>query len=392
MVFKGKKGIALVSALLILLALSIIGVIAINTTVTDTKISANLKGIKQAFYIADAGISHAGALLQQNIGTWDTYLPSPFIDTTNLGAGSYSVTASNVDGTNKKKVVSTGRTSTGAKATIEAIFIRAKFTPDDAITTNGDLRISGNANILGSSGGVHSNSNLTISVSPNIAQTASASGTASPSPPYTSGASTVSIPEIDPTDFASYADYKLDSDGNVYEAGSTIPEPTSGGRWYGWNYNSGNQRWDKSSNDTPPPGNLYIVGDANVSGNPGSASVPWETTLIVTGDLEISGNPYIVDYTDPSDPIGVQNLLFVAGGKLRISGNVTQTGEGIIAAYEGIKISGNPTLNGAIIGRNATEDEENRISGNPTITYSGGLLTPFSSNTVSILAWRQVNE
>jgi len=389
MVFKEKKGIALVSALLILLALSIIGVIAINTTVTDTKISANLKGIKQAFYIADAGISHAGALLQENISTWDTYSLS--IATTALGDGSYSVTASNVDGTNKKKVVSTGRTSTGAKATIEAIFIRAKFTPDDAITTNGDLRISGNANILGSSGGVHSNGDLKVLGNPTIAQGGSASGTASPSPPYTSGASTVSIPEIDPTDFASYADYKLDSDGNVYNSEGVI-QPTTGGRWYGWDYNSGNQRWDKSSNDTPPPGNLYIEGDATVSGNPGSVSVPWETTLIVTGDLEISGNPYIVDYTDPSDPIGVQNLLFVAGGELRISGNVTQTGKGIIAAYEGIKISGNPTLNGAIIGGNATEDEENNISGNPTITYSGGLLSPFSSNTVSILAWRQVSK
>lgn len=391
MVVKDKKGIALVSALLILLALSIIGVIAINTTVTDTKISGNLKGIKQAFYIADAGISHAGALLQQNIGTWDTYSLS--IATTALGDGSYSVTASNVDGTNKKKVVSTGRTSTGAKATIEAIFIRAKFTPDDAITTNGDLKISGNANILGSSGSVQSNSDLKVSGKPTIAQGGSASGTADPSPPYTSGASTVSIPEIDPTDFASYADYKLASDGKVYDSeGNLLWDTNTQGEWKGWDYSNPNPKWTLSSDDTPPYGNLYIVGDAKVSGNPGSASVPWETTLIVTGDLEISGNPYIVNYTDPSDPIGVQNLLFVAGGKLKISGNVTQTGKGIIAAYEGIKISGNPTLNGAIIGGNATEDKENKISGNPTITYNGGLLSPFSSNTVSILAWRQVNK
>lgn len=391
MIFKDKKGIALVAALLILLTLSIIGVIAITTTVTDTKISGNLKDIKQAFYLADAGISHAGYLLQQNIGTWDTYLPSPFIDTTNLGAGSYSVIISNIGTTViRKKVVSTGKTSTGSKAIIEAIFSRAPFIPDDAIITNGDLKISGKPNIAGSNGGVHSNEDLKVSGEPTIAQTSSASKTASPSPPYISGAPTVSIPEINPTQFASYADYRLKSDGKVYKTGSALPEDMPGGKWYGWDYSSG--KWTLSGNDTPPPGILYIEGDAHISGDPGSASDPWQTTLIATGNIEIPGNPIIANYKDPSDPIGVQNLLFVAGLGLKISGNATQTFDGIIAAHGHIEVSGNPTLNGSIIAENATGTKENKVSGDMTITYNGGLLSPFISNTVSILAWRQVNE
>lgn len=384
MVFKDKKGIALIAGLLVLLALSTIGVIAITTTVTDTKISGNVKDIKQAFYLADAGISHAGALLKQNIGTWDTYLTS--IDAT-LGAGSYSVTISNVGTTViRKRVVSTGRTSTGARAIIEAIFSRASFSSDDAIITNTNLRISGNPTIAGSKGGVHSNENLNVSGNPTIAQTASASGTANPSPPYISGASTVSIPTINPAQFRSYLDYRLASDGNVYNSAGVI-QPTTGGRWYGWDYSSGT--WTKSDNEISPPAILYIEGDARVSGNPGSVSVPWETTLIATGDIRISGNPIIADYKDPSDPIGVQNLLFVAGGNLRISGNLTQTLDGIIAAYGYIEVSGNPNLTGYIIAQTGTE---NRVSGNMTITYNGGMDSPFSSNTLSIIAWRQVNQ
>lgn len=388
MVFKDKKGMALISALLILLALSIIGVIAVNTTVTDTKISGNLKDSKQAFYLADAGISHAGYLLKQNIDNWDTYLTP--IGTTNLGAGSYSVTISNIGTTEiRKKVVSTGETSTGAKAVIEAIFIKASFSPDNAITSDGNLKISGNPTIAGSNGGVQSNSDLKVSGNPTIAQTASASGTASPSPPYISGASTVDIPAIDPTQFKSYADYQLRSDGKVYnQAGFEV---TVG--WDGWDYSSG--RWTLSTDDIPPPANLYIEGDAKVSGSPGSVPEPWETTLIATGNIEISGNPIIADYKDPSDPIGVQNLLFVAGGNIKISGNVTQTSaEGIIAAYGNIEVSGNPTLNGYIITNNATGMgmTENKVSGNMTITYNGGMASPFSSNTVSMIAWRKVNE
>ncbi|MEW6161757.1 MAG: PilX N-terminal domain-containing pilus assembly protein [Nitrospirota bacterium] len=387
---KDKRGIALVAALLVLLALSIIGVVAVNTTVTDTKISGNLKDIKQAFYLADAGISHAGYLLQQNIGSWDTYLPSPFIDTTILGAGSYSVTISNI-GTTVKKVVSTGIASTEAKAVIEAVFIRAPFSPDNAIITNGNIEISGNPTIAGSNGGVHSNKDLEIRGSPNIAQTASASGTASPSPPYISGAPTLDIPTINPTQFASYADYQLKSDGKVYRTGSTLPEGTSGGTWYGWDYSEG--KWTLSGNDTPPPGMLYIEGDARVSGNPGSASEPWQTTLVATGNIELSGNPIIADYKDPSDPIGVQNLLFVAGLGLKISGNATQTFDGIIAAHGNIEVSGNPNLNGYIIAENATGiGTENKVSGNMTITYNGDMASPFISNTVSMIAWRKVNE
>lgn len=383
MVFKDKKGIALVTALLILLALSVIGVIAVNTTVTDTKISGNLKGIRLAFYLADAGISHAGVLIKKGVDTIEA--------TYNLGEGSYTITISNV-GT-LKKVVSTGKTSTGANnATLEGLFIK-KTSPDDAITTNEDLEIKGNVTVDGSNATAHSNSDLEIEGSVKI-DTSSASGKANPDPPHTSNAPKVDILTIDPTKFACYAEYQLKSDGKVYKVDkkdcSLTKEPTDkDGSWYGWRYKPG--EWKKTDNKTPPPAMLYIEGDAEVSGGPGSVSKPWETALIATGDLKISGNPTIAHYRDPSDPIEVQNLLFVAGGeKIKISGNLTQPVDGIIAAHGNIEVSGKGlTLNeGCIIAENATDEDENDISGNSKITYNGGMASPFINKVIKI-GWRQ---
>jgi cytoskeletal protein CcmA (bactofilin family) len=315
--------------------------------------------------------------------------------TINVGGrnGTYTVTTSQREH-NRITIRSRG-TIAGATSEVEALFSRA-FSPDGAIITNENLRISGNPTITGSNGGVHSNSDLTISGNPTIDQTASAfkNLTISGNPTIAQtirDAPRVDIPTIDPRQFASYADYQLRSGGRVFRKGSTVPENMPGGKWHGWDYSNG--KWTLSGNVAPPAGMLYIEGDAHVSGNPGSVPNPWRTTLVATGNINLSGNPIIADHKNLSDPIGVQNLLFVAGGDIKISGNATQTFEGIIAARGHIRVSGNPSLNGCIIAENATgtQDQENRVSGNMTITYNGGMASPFISNTVRILSWRQVH-
>ncbi|MDI6790178.1 MAG: hypothetical protein QME44_05770, partial [Thermodesulfobacteriota bacterium] len=69
--------------------------------------------------------------------------------------------------------------------------------------------------------------------------------------------------------------------------------------------------------------------------------------------------------------------------------------EGIIAAHEQIEISGNPGLNGYVIAEDATSTSntanENKISGNMSLTYNG-LGGPFNSDKVQIVSWREVNE
>ena len=56
---KAEAGIALVTALLILMSLTTIGLFATNTTIVHQDISANLKASKQGFYLAEAGMVEA---------------------------------------------------------------------------------------------------------------------------------------------------------------------------------------------------------------------------------------------------------------------------------------------------------------------------------------------
>ena len=53
MLYANQKGVAIVVVLLALTTLTIAGLTAIKTTLTDTQISGNLKDIKQAFFISN---------------------------------------------------------------------------------------------------------------------------------------------------------------------------------------------------------------------------------------------------------------------------------------------------------------------------------------------------
>jgi len=52
-----EKGIALVLSMLLLLVVTLIGINALNTSMYDTRISANERASVQAFYVADARIN-----------------------------------------------------------------------------------------------------------------------------------------------------------------------------------------------------------------------------------------------------------------------------------------------------------------------------------------------
>lgn len=68
------KGAILVVCMLILVILSLMGVAAIMTTSTETKISANSRKAEQAFFSADAGIERA----RMNIDYGDSQSTPPY--------------------------------------------------------------------------------------------------------------------------------------------------------------------------------------------------------------------------------------------------------------------------------------------------------------------------
>lgn len=56
---ENEKGFVLITALVILVLLTFMGIFALNTTTTEIQISGNDRVYKQAFYSADSGISYA---------------------------------------------------------------------------------------------------------------------------------------------------------------------------------------------------------------------------------------------------------------------------------------------------------------------------------------------
>lgn len=316
------------------------------------------------------------------------------LTTQGLGKGTFTVMAT-LRGLNPQQwqLASTG-TVAGASKTVTVQIRRNPFNPPYALVTGGDLTITGNSTISGSVGSVHSNEDLVISggsVSIAGVATSSETYTGPNNPGWGGGQPKVEIPKVEPDDFRQYATYELRSDGNVYcgqagaSVGCTPGAQVTTGPATEWSYNSG--KWTMNNNNATN-GAFYVEGNAKVSGNPGSSITPWQTTIIATGDIDIAGTPVMNRYT--------QNLLLVAGRDLVVSGNANTAYEGIMAAHEQLKISGNPQLNGFVFSENAENlsgtvlvDEISSVVGSATITYNGQLgNNPFQGD-LTIVSWME---
>jgi type II secretory pathway pseudopilin PulG/predicted heme/steroid binding protein len=256
------------------------------------------------------------------------------------------------------------------------------YQPNAAIVSGGDMKISGNPEILGANGTVIVNGNIDIGGNSTIAQDVIATGeiniTGIPSigGDQQEFAPPPDIPPITPSDYYSYRDYRLASNGKVYDTSETMVWDTiASGAYQGWLYD-GAGKWtlngDSAANHT-----YYIEGNVKISGNPGSAEIPWRTTLIITGYLDISGSPKIA----PNEP----GTLYIVGKDVKISGaNYQQTEQALIAAHEQVNISGTSSYLGSILAEDAEDicslvtsksELSMDISGNPTVTYNGSLTT-----------------
>ena len=119
-----QKGYVLIVCLLIFSLLLVMGMTAINLTVINLKIAGNLKAIKQAHYLAESGIHHAIDHINKHLNDWDSYGSSSsetLLPKISLKCGHYSVTIENIAG-NRKKLLSTGITDSGARACFETVF------------------------------------------------------------------------------------------------------------------------------------------------------------------------------------------------------------------------------------------------------------------------------
>jgi cytoskeletal protein CcmA (bactofilin family) len=303
---------------------------------------------------------------------------------------------------NRKAVLQvTGFAGDNTVVTLEAIIGRNTL---PAIVSDGSLTITGNPTIDGAFGGIHSNANLTVAGNVDIADDATATGT------YTEfggsvviggdsggGRTPISVPSVNAADHRGNADFVLTVGvGGGRIRGPFNPDGTLGPVLcdasvnpnlcvlpWGWQYDAAGSGW-RVSGVVLTDGTYYVMGNVSISGSPPLIGPPKSLTVIAEGNIRISGSPRIQPDTN--------GLMFVTDRDLVISGHPVMTAgiEGQILVREQMMISGNPTLNGAILIDNASNLSglvvNSQIVGSPTITYNGTL----DADGFVVSGWREV--
>ena len=427
---KNEGGVAIITVLMFLILLAILAPVALKKTGQDSKATSNYLRDKQTFYMAEAGIQHAmNTMYTSAVDGLDAEIVNGEAGTVMLNAqafgnGTYTVTATDNDDGDGNFTTDTDNiiylqsvgTLNGRNQTTR-VLVRAStvnFSPSSAILTDDDLIISGNANILGAGAGIHTNGDLDSSGNMVVSGSVSAVGTANVGNPgnvggsITSSAAPVPVPpdvadlaelkDFMDTTFKSHADFVFDATGKVTDGAGNVLADLGGasGTYDGWDFDPGKPSW-KLANNSPADGMYYFD---DTSAGVSSAPSGWDMTLVAEGHIEISGNPQFTVSKDPADPEGVQNIGLMALYDLKLNGNANQNIDGIIFAGQQLAISGNPNVNGSIIGKGFTTSVEHgddhittsTISGNITLTYNGGLATPFPTTTVVLttLSWQEL--
>jgi hypothetical protein len=272
-----------------------------------------------------------------------------------------------------------GITPDGASAAID---VAIGSVPFPAMATEGDLKISGNPELVGRCGGAHANHIMVVSGTPVVSGTLSASDTVTVSGHVRdtlhrqvtplSHAPPLEIPDLDPLEYCAAADFVLQADGWVLDRTSGQTYDARSDAKFGWKLSSNTPPvWDFGGNAVTT-GTFCAMGNAIVSGNPGTENSPANMSLIATGSIKVSGNPYLAG----EDPSGI---VLLAGGDVTISGNpsaLSQNYRGLVYSGSQCEVSGNPRLGGQLLCKDKPNPpdandyvSENKLNGNAEITF-----------------------
>lgn len=407
-----EQGFALVAVLLAMALLTAIGAALTMIGVVDFRASINHRSATQALLLADAGATHALALMRGPLAgrsysevllgadglpaTEDDGLLVGFdleggdaLPDTGvvLGQGRYLVRVVNDDADpsgdpyldNNHRFIARcrGETRDGGVAEVRVMLAAPAF---PAIAVNGALMLPGNPAVLGPCAGVHANGELTINGNPTVDGEVTYSGEVNLSGTVHDAAGNVvapryewpvEVPNHDPVAFRDQAGYIL-QDGWVVTVGALRDSASATGQGArGWKYNASQNTYSLSG-DEAEPGTYWVHGNVEVTGNAGKEGDPLRITIIATGSVKVTGTPRLT----PEHPDG---MLILAGGDVEIGGNasgVTPNYAGLVYAGSQCQVHGNPSVGGHILCHDAPNPasstdlvSENRVNGNPTITY-----------------------
>ncbi len=436
-----ERGVALILSLLIIMVLSVLSASIVVTTLTESKVSAVQRWDAEALFIAEAGLEEV--LYRVNLqfptevtvngetfnaaikdtGSWDTdwmtriflcsYPPpagegncehTATIQSENSWLDYSHPTDENLALSIQHKLNSDGTIATLDSAPINLVTVYGRkglakrevlaelspdrWHPNSALLCEEDMVVSGNPEIGGTVGHVHTNSNMEIPGSPHIHGDASACGVVNISGGPTidgdiiEGAREQWIPEVRAEDYEFMLDYRLCSDGMILDAGDNPVEVE-----LGWNHTPG--KW-KVTGNSAADGVYYVEGNVEILGNPGSPEDLWEATIICEGCISVGGSPFMVS--------GYGGILLVAEGDanhdgvidaepvVEVSGTPSQHAanySGAILSHGDLKIKGNPGVEGCLVCEGGIP-----IGGSPIILYNGARYK-FPYMRYGLAAWRE---
>lgn len=381
---RGRAGIALPSALLGLVFMSVLSLAVWTMVDQGAKSGRSRQQAARAMHVAEAGMAHAlglgrGALSSHSLtrilrgsdnvaGTADDGrligygLPSsdqiPIAGHAFAG-GSYSVTVTDdpadtdgnalVDSNNQVRVRCVGTLPDGSSADVSAVVRKIQL---PGVVINGNLEISGKLASTGTCGGIHANGNMTGGGQPTVSTLASATGTVSVTvSPKQSGAAPVAVPDLSPATYCVGADFYI-----------------TAATW-------------KPNASTLAPGTYCVTGNVEFDGDIATAASPRTVSVIASGTIKVPGKVFLrADHPD--------GILFLAGGDMDIQGD--GGGQGLIYAGGQCYISAKPVYNGQLVCANKSPHPganlvpANLISGDAVFSYS---CTGMFGQNWRIVAW-----
>lgn len=406
---KADNGFAMISVMLFGVAMLGLLIFTVSQVQQATSQSTDHIAFEREIHLAESGIDQALARLQKD-GTWST-TSVPHVVTTpadedawvlarlddpsayelhSVDTGEYAIVKPT--GRNVVYAASWAPSRALAKRTrvVKAEYLFSSYSPSNAVLSNGTLKIGGSASVLGSLGNVHANGNIeVVGGALTVEGTLTATGTVTNGQAgWVGGQAPQEVPEVTPRsvydkfaldgDFSEYW-YDLCPDGSVRLPSASGPctgvVESSSGKFKGWELTNAGWRNDRE----PYDGVFYIYqGSAKITGT----QTVWEATIIaepagvdgslVDGDIEMNGKPLLHGF--------LPDIALIAGRDLDIQGTGNGDGEyeGLLGAHEQFKITGNPTLTGAVIGELETDTpgspvSENYVSGSMMITHNTGL-------------------
>jgi Tfp pilus assembly protein PilX len=412
-----QEGVALVTAIFALLIATVIGIAVYYTAIISFTIAVNERNNTEAFYIADAGVNHAVALIGKAqktqysailkagdatpntgdelsvaplSGLWTSAqsIPAGNVNSggvVNFGAGGggrYWVAVKNdsavgetatIDLNGILIVTATGVGRDGATATVE-VTIKDNSANYPGVLINGKAKISGSVKISGSNGSLHANDTLIINGNPCADQYFSSSADIQNSNNLKGmgcvgiGFNRTNQPVIEPpifdirNDFYGKTDYILGGAGlqagKVFNgSGQLIHDTKNTGNK--WTKNGSTWEWFSSlrlwvqSGSTIVNGSYYSEGNMAITANFGTSAIPARVSFIAEGFIYNQGKQYLAP--------AYRNFSFVAGTDLKLTGKLTQAEvddlevDGFNYALHQIDFAGTPVIRGSVVAANQAD-------------------------------------